>query len=553
MTVGHPAATRTLRVSAVQHGAYRTIGEALLAAPDAAVIAIDEGEYAETLAIADRRLTLRGTGTVVVDGGDSAYPVVQASGGHLALHELTLRGGEGAAVEMAGGTLVLDRCELSAPSGTGLRLAARAQATITRCTVTGAQDGVVIDDASGVLEDVTISQVDGDGLIVRLGADPTVRNCSIMECGHRGVYVYQAGRPVVENCAISQVSGEGISVADQGSAVVRRCRVYDVQGVGIAFARGCAGTVEKCRLENTAEPAVFVADGASVTLVDDATSAPSTRSSSGVDGLLAELDAMVGLDGVKREVRALIDEIQVDEWRRRAGLDTAPASRHLLFTGAPGTGKTTVARVYGRLLSALGLLAHGRFTEVSRRDLVGQYIGHTAEKTSLLFEQAMGGVLFIDEAYTLARSAPGGGDFGQEAIDALVKLMEDHRDEIVVIAAGYTGEMVQFCEANPGLASRFAKTIQFEDYGTDDLVLITQRLAGAADYDLAADAEPLLAAFFARAAQAADFGNARDARRLFEATRQSQSQRLRSLGRMPDVVELRALTAQDVGAAVGSD
>jgi hypothetical protein len=113
--------------------------------------------------------------------------------------------------------------------------------------------------------------------------------------------------------------------------------------------------------------------------------------------------------------------------------------------------------------------------------------------------------------------------------------------------------MVQFCEANPGLASRFAKTIQFEDYGTDDLVLITQRLAGAADYDLAADAEPLLAAFFAHAAQAADFGNARDARRLFEATRQSQSQRLRSLGRMPEVVELRALTAQDVGAAIGRD
>ena len=552
MIAARPAGTRTLRVSAVRHGAYRTIGDALLAAPDDAVIAIDEGEYAETLAVSDRRLTLRGTGAVVLDGAGSPYPVVEARGGHLELHGLTMRGGEGAAVEMAAGTIVIDRCELSAPFGPGIRLTARANGTISRCTVATAQDGVVIDDAGGVIEDVTISRVGGDGIIVRLGADPTVRNCTISECGNRGVYVYQAGHPIIENCAISQVSGAGISVAHESTAILRRCHVHDVRGVGIAFARGCAGRVEKCRLENTAAPAVLVADGASPTVVEDASSAPPTGSASDVDGLLAELDAMVGLHGVKREVRALIDEIQVDEWRRRAGLDTVPASQHLLFTGAPGTGKTTVARVYGRLLSTLGLLPNGRFTEVSRRDLVGQYIGHTVEKTSLVFEKAMGGVLFIDEAYTLARSAPGGGDFGQEAIDALVKLMEDHRDEIAVIAAGYTEEMLQFCETNPGLASRFAKTIPFEDYAADDLVLIMQRLAHKADYDLAGDAVPVLAAYFARATQAADFGNARDARRLFEAIRKSQSQRLRSLGRMPDVGELRALTADDVRAVVGA-
>ncbi|PZS32735.1 MAG: ATPase [Pseudonocardiales bacterium] len=545
-------AVRTLRVSNVQHGAYRTIGDALLAAPDDAVISIDAGEYAETIAIVNRRLTLRGTGEVILDGAGSPYPVVQASGGSLTLRELTMRAGEGAAVEMSGGEIVMDRCELSAPYGAGMRFAGRATATVTRCTVTNAQDGVVIEDAGGMLEDVQVKQIDGDGIIVRLGADPTLRNCEITECGNRGVYVYQAGRPVIEGCEISHVGGEGISVAHESAPIVRRCRVHDVQGVGIAFARGCSGRVENCRIENTAQPAVLIAESANPTVVEDAsaTSSGCAAGGSDVDGLLAELDAMVGLRGVKAEVRALIDEIQVDEWRRRARLGTAPSSRHLLFSGAPGTGKTTVARVYGRLLTALGLLSKGHFVEVARRDLVGQYIGHTAEKTSLLFEKAMGGVLFIDEAYTLARAGASDGDFGREAIDTLVKLMEDHRDEIAVIAAGYTVEMAKFCDANPGLASRFANTIRFENYHADELVLITQRMVRAGDYDLDDDASPVLAEHFATAAQTTDFGNARAARQLFEATRKAQSQRLRQLGTMPDIAQLREITVSDIRAVL---
>src|SRR5436190_3016323 len=142
----------------------------------------------------------------------------------------------------------------------------------------------------------------------------------------------------------------------------------------------------------------------------------------------------------------------------------------------------SLARIYGQLLKALGVLPNGQFKEVARRDLVGQYIGHTAEKATSVFEQALGGVLFIDEAYTLSRSSGANSDFGQEAIDTLVKLMEDHRDQVAVIVAGYTREMVDFLDANAGLASRFAKTLEFENYTPEQLVLIVNRIARIDDY-----------------------------------------------------------------------
>jgi SpoVK/Ycf46/Vps4 family AAA+-type ATPase len=248
-----------------------------------------------------------------------------------------------------------------------------------------------------------------------------------------------------------------------------------------------------------------------------------------------------------------VDEIQVNEWRRSAGLSVGAVSHHLIFAGAPGTGKTTVARTYGRLLVELGVLSGGQFREVSRRDLVGQYIGHTAEKTSVVFEEAIGGVLFIDEAYTLSRAAAsGGGDFGQEAIDTLVKLMEDHREEVAVIVAGYTSEMAGFLAANPGLASRFSKTIEFENYAPDELLLIVRRMVADGDYLLADDADPVLLDHFSQVIGAPAFGNARDARKLFEGARTAQAQRLRSAGRMPDVTQLRTLTTVDVLTAIGA-
>jgi SpoVK/Ycf46/Vps4 family AAA+-type ATPase len=316
--------------------------------------------------------------------------------------------------------------------------------------------------------------------------------------------------------------------------------------------------VEGTKVEDTASPGIQVDEGANPTIkeADEGARAPrvgfttveggNKQDAAKVDKLLTELDSMIGLAGVKGEVRALIDEIQVNEWRRSAGLAVGGISNHLIFTGAPGTGKTTVARIYGQLLKALGVLPNGQFKEVARRDLVGQYIGHTAEKTNSVFEEAMGGVLFIDEAYTLSRAGGAAADFGQEAIDTLVKLMEDHRDKIAVIVAGYTNEMLDFLDANAGLASRFAKTLEFENYSPTELVMIVNRIARNDDYLLGPGLDDALLEWFGQIQRDVNFGNAREARKLLEGMRKAQSGRLRGLGRMPSRDDLRTLVLDDL-------
>ncbi|TDV40057.1 right-handed parallel beta-helix repeat-containing protein [Actinophytocola oryzae] len=538
--------SRTLLVAPGRHGAYPTIGDALGSAPDDGVIAVAAGTYAETFELADRRLTIRAHegGEVVLDGTGGDWPVLAVSGGSLTLHGLTLRS-TAAAVQAEDVELTLERCTLAASQGPAVAVRGCRRFTVARCVVDGAEQGVVVESSSGRIEETTVSNVAGDGVVIGLGADPELRGCVITDCGQRGIYVYQYARPVIEKCDVARTGHEGIAVAQQSRPEVRRCRVHDVGGVGISFAAGCAGAIVECQVENSAPPGILVADGATPTVTEPARRATSSGDT-GLDDLLADLDAMVGLPGVKSEVHAVVDEIQVNEWRKRAGLSVGTVSHHLIFAGAPGTGKTTVARTYGQLLKSLGVLTKGQFREVSRRDLVGQYIGHTAEKTSVVFEESLGGVLFIDEAYTLSRQAGSGGDFGQEAIDTLVKLMEDHRDEVAVIVAGYTAEMREFLDANPGLGSRFSKTIEFENYSPDELVQIITRMVNGGDYQLEEDTAPVLRDYFARIADDPNFGNARDARRLFEGVRKVQSQRLRLLGRMPDTAELRTLTAADV-------
>ncbi len=556
---------RTILV-AQQPGAYPTIDAAIAVAQDDAVISIAPGTYHEPIALFGRRLTFsaaEGAGTVTLDTSGTGESAVSAHRASVRLVELTLHSGDVPTVRASGGALHLEKCELKAGYAAAVSAADGCAVEATGVTVTAGQYGLVLEDATGTIDRCEITGVADDGVIVRLGANPTIRNCTIARCGFRGIYVYQSGRPTIERCEISQTGDAGISVAHNSGATVEGCWVHDTNGSGIVFGRGCTGRVEESRVENTAPPGIRIDEGANAELVNPNTGADklprvgvaaiegSTKQDPGaVEKLLAELDAMVGLAAVKAEVRSLIDEIQVNEWRRSAGLAVGAVSHHLIFTGAPGTGKTTVARVYGQLLRALGVLPNGQFKEVARRDLVGQYIGHTAEKTAGVFDEARGGVLFIDEAYTLSRASGGGtGDFGQEAIDTLVKLMEDHRDDVAVIVAGYTHEMVEFLAANSGLASRFAKTLEFENYSPDELVLIVTRIARHDDYLLADGLDEGLREWFGNIERDANFGNAREARKLLENMRKAQSGRLRGLGRMPTRDDLRTLMLDDLISA----
>ena len=268
------------------------------------------------------------------------------------------------------------------------------------------------------------------------------------------------------------------------------------------------------------------------------------------DAVLAELDALVGLASVKAEVRRLAELLRIASLRKAAGLKTVQVSLHLVFEGSAGTGKTTVARLFGRLYKSLGLLATDRVVEITREDLVSGYVGQTATKTNTVIDGALDGVLFLDEAYGLVR--PGSqGDFGPEAVVELLKRMEDDRGRLAVIAAGYPHEMAEFLASNSGFRSRFGETIHFDDYGPAELVEIFERFASAADYVLADGAREELQRTMERLHAARDryFGNARTVRNLFDDVVAHQAERLLGDGGTPGRDALMALTQADVQAA----
>jgi hypothetical protein len=264
-----------------------------------------------------------------------------------------------------------------------------------------------------------------------------------------------------------------------------------------------------------------------------------------IDELLAELDALIGLQRVKREIHRQVAVLRVEKLRGDAGLKTPTMTRHLVFTGNPGTGKTTVARLVSGIYQALGLLSRGHLVEVDRSELVAGYLGQTATKTADVVASAAGGVLFIDEAYSLTGSPGSQGDqFGQEAVDTLVKEMEDRRDDLVVIVAGYPAPMEAFIAANPGLASRFRTIIEFEDYTDDELVAILKNLAQGADYELLPAAVERFREVLGRTPRGSSFGNGRFARNALEAAIGHHAWRLRAVD-SPTIDQLRQLVATD--------
>ena len=266
-----------------------------------------------------------------------------------------------------------------------------------------------------------------------------------------------------------------------------------------------------------------------------------------------ELDELIGLGSVKTEVRSLANFVRLQKEREAKGLKTAKVSYHLVFYGSPGTGKTTVARIVGRIYKDLGVLKKGHTVETDRAGLCGQYVGQTGPKTDSVIAKALDGVLFIDEAYSLVPEGGAGNDYGQEAISTILKRMEDYRDRLVVIVAGYKNEMQRFIDSNPGLQSRFNRYIDFPDYTGTELTDIFKMYMKKNQYTLSKETEAYLKERFNYAVAHKDrnFGNARYARNVFEKSIQAQANRLAGEKNL-DKDKLTELTIEDLKGGFAS-
>ncbi|UUU30468.1 right-handed parallel beta-helix repeat-containing protein [Streptomyces sp. CA-210063] len=461
-----------------------------------------------------------------------------------------VRGRAGITTESTG-TVVLEECDVTDAERAGISCGTGTAPVLRDCRISGSGTaGLVIGErAAPSVEGCTVRDAAGSGLVVGPQAEPRVKSVTVARTGKNSLFVGEKARGTFEDCVFAGAGSDGtafpaLHVSAGGAPVLRGCLVRDTEE-DVALEKGARPVFDDCLSRDVKNPSLPTGADQSLAAAgspggDPQTTARETEAppEDTIEDLLAELDGLAGLDRVKQDVSSLVKLMRMVRRREEMGLAPPPLSRHLVFTGNPGTGKTTVARLYGRILAAVGLLERGHLVEADRSALVGEYVGHTGPKTSRVFQQARGGVLFIDEAYSLTQYA-GSNDFGQEAIATLLKLMEDHRDDVVVIVAGYLKEMEVFVRSNPGLASRFNRTLLFEDYGSAELVSIVEHQAAQHQYELAPDAREALAARFDTMPRNRGFGNGRTARQLFQAMTERQAYRIAEL---PDASESEVMT-----------
>ncbi|WP_410511002.1 AAA family ATPase [Paenibacillus sp. BR2-3] len=535
-------------------------------------------------------------GQVILIGTDSYSLEIKTDFASIENMMINYEGeGEFGAVYITKGSPILEQCEMSSTAGPVLGICHEGDPVIKRCKIHSGQDaGVhVFDGGQGLFVDCDICSQKSANVVIERGGDPVFRRCRIYGGGNAGVLVDDEGRGSFESCDIYANAKAGLAIIHEGNPKLTKCRIFDGHDAGIyATERGqglledckiygnemlnvaikreanpqlrrCQifegkqlglliadsglGILEDCGIYGHAGQGLWIQDGhpqlvncvindrsnvlISSTVIPSSFTGMEDRKSLAM--LLQELEGFVAMDSIKQSILDLVDYIDFVKDRQRLGIKPAESlTLHMLFVGNPGTGKTTVARLLGKLFKSMGLLEKGHVVEVDRSGLIAEYVGQTAMKTERAIQSALGGILFIDEAYTLAKS-DSGQDFGKEAIEVILKRMEDLSGQFVVVAAGYPQEMKTLIDINPGLRERFKQTIVFPDYTPDELLLIARHMALSEEYILSSDFEALLHHYFMEQYRKRDysFGNARLVRNCLEKVKMAHARRSAKLPR----------------------